>query len=215
MQVKKVKLNTIFLALFFMSNFSNKIIGQAFYLNITSGYTVHTFKNTQGPSLGIGFIFKPNKLLGLTGGFYNARSYNETVTTVTYSRKNRVSTRETTRGDKGIFTSINFNIPLKKGWSILPSIGMMSSNVEIISRGDLYPAYSTEFKEFFELPYPAYYAYTDYFGTAELSILKEINKRVEIFSSYKISQSPWNSRLSRFSSINLGLNLKINNTNNK
>lgn len=172
-------------------------------------YVLHKFPASAGPNIEVGASYKFHKNWRINMSYYTEHAKSKEVTTQIIPQGGSLNAFGVTRGSKGLKLGVGHDFSIGENWSILTGISAMSSNVEIITSDIKFDAIYVANGSLVSVPFPAYYAYLDYYLVGDLNIVRRLKDQHEITLGIAFGQSPWNIELSRFLAVQLGFNVSI------
>lgn len=182
---------------------------QVFQMTSKVSHIQHKFPASTGPNIEVGASYKFHKNWRINMSYYTENAKSKEVTTQIIPQRDVLNAFGVTRGSKGIKLGVGYDFSIGKNWSILTGISAMSSNVEIITSDIKFDAFYVANSSLVSVPFPAYYAYLDYYLVGDLNIVRRLKDHHEITLGFAFGQSPWNINLSRFLTVQLGFNVSI------
>lgn len=186
----------------------NLATAQSFHTHAKIVGLQHRFPQIMGQGLEVGGSLKSkNEHFKVSLAYYNYVGRGVSASTTVVNNRFNLTTYDHTRSEEGVKLGFGYIFDLNKKWKIGTDLSLIKANVEIISQDKYYPIKSEA--KIQNIPFPAYYAYRDYLGQADISIIRRLKKKHDVFFSIFYAQSPWNSSLSRNWGMNLGMNFNI------
>lgn len=198
----------IFVILLVIQISKNHSIAQSVYAHAKIQVLQHQYPKILGQGLEIGGSLKSkNQHFKISLAYYNYISKGALTSAKVVNNNFAIATYNHTRSEEGLKLGFGYRFNMSEKWKIETDLSLLKANIEIISQDKYFPIKSGGQTQ--NIPFPAYYAYRDYLGQADVSVVRLLKKNHEILFNVFYAQSPWNPSLSRNCGGSLGINLNI------